>query len=91
MKGNLNLFPKLFPNLSNLICLAFFIEKVVGKNRSCVIIPISLIIHRNNQPQMGDQIQNFKDALRNGNLQEVENLLKKGVNANTDDNYGIWI
>ena len=44
---------------------------------------------RNNQPQMGDQIQNFKDALRNGNLQEVENLLRKGVDPSADNNYGI--
>ena len=38
---------------------------------------------------MGDEIQTFKNASREGNLQEVENLLRKGIDPSADDNYGI--
>ena len=38
---------------------------------------------------MGDEIQRFKNAAREGNLQEVENLLRKGVDPSVDNNYGI--
>ena len=40
---------------------------------------------------MGDEIQRFKNAAWDGNLQEVENLLRKGVDPSADNNYGIWM
>ena len=38
---------------------------------------------------MGDEIQTFINAARNGNLQEVQNLLKKRIDPSADDNIGI--
>ena len=38
---------------------------------------------------MGDEIETFKNAARKGNLQEVENLLRKGIDPSAYDNYGI--
>ena len=38
---------------------------------------------------MGDEIQAFKNVVRKGNLQEVENLLRKGIDPSADNNYGI--
>ena len=40
---------------------------------------------------MGDEIQTFLDAAQKGNLQEVENLLRKGVNPSAYNNWGIWM
>ena len=40
---------------------------------------------------MGDEIETFKDAVLEGNLQEVENLLRNGVDPSTRDNIGIWM
>ena len=39
---------------------------------------------------MGDEIQRFMNVAWDGNLQEVENLLRKGINPSADDNYGIF-
>ena len=38
---------------------------------------------------MGDEIKTFEEAVREGNLQEVENLLRNGVDPSVDNNYGI--
>ena len=38
---------------------------------------------------MEDQIERFINATEKGNLQEVENLMRKGVDPSADDNYGI--
>ena len=38
---------------------------------------------------MGDEIQRFINAARKGNLQEVEDLLRKGVDPSADNNNGI--
>ena len=46
-------------------------------------------IHKNNQPEMGDEIETLKTAARKGNLQEVENLLRKGIDPSVDNNFGI--
>ena len=40
---------------------------------------------------MGDEIETLKTAAWEGNLQEVENLLRKGVDPRARDNYGIWM
>ena len=38
---------------------------------------------------MGDEIEKFIIAVREGNLQEVENLLRRGIDPSVDNDYGI--
>ena len=38
---------------------------------------------------MGDEIERLKNAVQNGNLQVVENLLRKGVDPREFNNWGI--
>ena len=38
---------------------------------------------------MGDEIERFIYAAEDGNLQEVENLLRNGFDPSVHDNYGI--
>ena len=38
---------------------------------------------------MGDEIQRFKNAVWEGNSQEVKNLLRKEIDPSVDNNYGI--
>ena len=38
---------------------------------------------------MEDEIETFINAAQKGNLQEVENLLRKGIDPSAIDNYGI--